>query len=113
MQVAIGKTLANIAAELVKTDLRVRQLEDKIMSKITDFAATTQANFTAIQTSLDGITAGIANLDALITQLQNSPGTLSPADQAALDAIQQASADLVTKAQAISTAPPASGTTTA
>ena len=54
----------------------------------------------------DTITAGITNLDNLITAFQNSPGTLSAADQAALDGIQAASQALVTKADAVSVVPP-------
>jgi hypothetical protein len=45
-------------------------------------------------------------LDALIAGFQNSPGTLSAADQAALDQIQAASKALVAKSAAISVAPP-------
>lgn len=89
---------------------RIEQLiehtERKIMSAITDFATANQASLDAISASLDGITAGITALDTLITNLQNSPGTLSPSDQAALDAIQASSASLVAKAAAISVTPP-------
>ena len=76
------------------------------MSKITDWAAAEQADLAQISTTLDGIVTGVAALDTLITNFQNSPGTLAPADQAALDAIQAASKALVTKAAAISVAPP-------
>lgn len=76
------------------------------MSKITDWAANEQASLAAISSTLDGIVAGITALDTLITNLQNSPGTLSAPDQAALDAIQASSAALVTKAQAIVVTPP-------
>lgn len=71
------------------------------MSQITDWAATEQASLTTISTTLDGIVTGIAALDVLIANFQNSPGTLSAADQAALDAIQASSTALVTKAGAI------------
>ena len=63
------------------------------MSQISDFADKTNANFAAIA-------SGIANLDAQIQAFQNSPGTLSPADQAALDAIVASSAKLAAAAQA-------------
>ena len=89
------------------------EMEKRIMSQITDWAAQEQADLTAISTTLDGIVAGIAALDALITQFQSSPGTLSASDQAALDGIKAASAALVTKAGAISVAPPAAPTPTA
>ncbi len=76
------------------------------MSQITDWAAKEQADLTAISTTLDGIVTGIAALDAMIVAFQNSPGTLSAADQAALDSIVTASDALKTKSAAISTAPP-------
>lgn len=77
------------------------------MSQITDWAAAEQADLTTISTTLDGVVTGIEALDAKITELQTS-GTLSPADQAALDSIKAASAALLTKAEAISTAAPTS-----
>ena len=77
------------------------------MSKITDQAAAEKADLDAISAKLDTVTAGIAALDKLITDFQNSPGTLSPADQAALDAIQTAVSALRAKAEAVDTTPPA------
>ena len=77
------------------------------MSQITDWAAKEQADLDTISVTLDGVVAGIAALDALITVFQNSPGTLSAADQAALDGIQAASKALVTKSAGISVNPPA------
>jgi len=76
------------------------------MSQITDWAAKEQADLDAISGTLDGIVTGIAALDDLITKLQNSPGALSAADQAALDAIQASSTALRGKASAISVNPP-------
>ena len=76
------------------------------MSQLTDWAAAEQADLTAISNTLDTIVAGVAALDTLITNFQNSPGTLSPSDQAALDAIQTASKALVTKSAAIVVTPP-------
>jgi len=77
------------------------------MSAITDWAAKEQADLTAISGQLTTIAAGIAKLDAMITALQASPGTLSPSDQAALDAIEAQSAALATAAKAIDLTPPA------
>ena len=86
----------------------LKQTEIRIMSAITDWASKEQADLDSISGTLDGIVAGITALDALITSLQNSPGTISAADQAALDAIQAASKALVTKSGAIVVTPPAS-----
>ncbi len=80
--------------------------EQAIMSAITDWAAKESADLTTISTTLDGVVTGIAALDALITNFQDSTGTLSAADQAALDGIQAASKVLVTKSAGISVAPP-------
>lgn len=68
------------------------------MSAVSDFAAKVNANFAQIQ-------AGIASLDAQIQAFQNSPGTLSADDQAALDAISAQSATLAAAAQAPVTPP--------
>lgn len=64
------------------------------MSAITDFAAKTEANFASVKT-------GIAALDAKILALQNSPGILTPEDQAALDQIVTDSGALAAAANAI------------
>ena len=84
----------------------LKELGENIMSKITDAAKAEQTSLDAVNASLDSIVAGIAALDTLITNFQNSPGTLSAEDQAALDAINAASAALETKAAAVSTTPP-------
>ena len=85
---------------------RLHAQGNKLMSKVTDFAAAVQTAFDKVNTDLDTIVAGIANLDSLITAFQNSPGTLSPEDQSALDGIQSASQALVAKADAVSVTPP-------
>ena len=97
---------ANVKHEAEAILCRMEKMEKTIMSAITDWAAQEQADLAAISTTLDNIVTGIAALDKLITDFQNSPGTLSAADQAALDAIKAASGALVSKAQAISVTPP-------
>lgn len=81
-------------------------MEKRIISTITDWAAKEQADITGISATLDGIVTGVKALNDKIAALQNSPGTLSAYDQAALDAIQVASKDLVAKAAGISTTSP-------
>ena len=76
------------------------------MSQITDWAAKEQADLTAISTTLDQIVQGVTALDVMITNFQNSPGTLAPLDQQALDSCQALSKALVAKVAAISVAPP-------
>ena len=80
--------------------------QENLMSQVTNWAAQEEADLTTISTTLDGIVSGVAALDVLIANFQNSPGTLSPADQASLDAIQASVKLLVTKTAAIVVAPP-------
>lgn len=91
---------------LPATKRDIEQATKQIMSAITDWAAQEQADLDKIKATLEGIVAGISALDKLITDLQNSPGTLSPEDQAALDAIKSASDALVTQSAAIVVTPP-------
>ena len=70
------------------------------MKDITTFAAAVEGNFAGIRT-------GITSLDDKIAAFQNSPGTLSPADQAALDVIVAESASLALAAQGPVAVPPA------
>ena len=72
-----------------------------VMSQITDWAAKEQADLTSMQGSLAGIVAQQKALNDKITALQNSPGTLSASDQAALDGILAASDALVTQTAAV------------
>ena len=99
---ALGELIPMLADNLKK--------EQQFMSQITDWAAQEQADLADISSTLDAVVAGVAALDKLITDFQNSPGTMSGPDQAALDAIQAASKALVAKSHAISTAPPTTPT---
>ncbi len=59
-----------------------------------------------VNTNFGQIKAGILALDAQINAFNNSPGTLSAEDQAALDGIVTASADLAAAANAPVVPPP-------
>ena len=76
------------------------------MSQLSDELAAVQANLDATSATLTSVAAGVLALDQIINDFQNSPGTLSAEDQAALDKIQSASNALAAQASAISTAPP-------
>jgi len=67
------------------------------MSAISDFSDRVSAKFDAIGTSVDGVVADVAFLKAKIEELQNSPGTITPADQALLDALEARVGTLSTK----------------
>ena len=75
-------------------------------SAIQAFAAAEASTLASLATALTALATGVTALDTLITNFQNSPGTLSPADQTALDGIQATSKALVAQATAISTTPP-------
>jgi len=73
------------------------------------------AALATMATTIPALASGVAALDTLITTLQNSPGTITPADQATLDAaVAQSTANLsqfnslVTALAAINTAAPGS-----
>lgn len=68
---------------------------EKLMSAVSDFADKMKVHNDAVDVAVDGLTADIASLKQMITDLQNNPGPISPADQALLDALE-------VKAQAVS-----------
>ncbi len=80
-----------------------------VMSAITDFATTVGTILTGVKTDVDNLKTQITTLTAAINALQNSPGTLGPDDQAALDAITKQANDLKADADGtvVPTAPPA------
>ena len=71
------------------------------MSAISDFAAK-QNEFNALMAAgLDGIQTDLAALKALIEQLQNSAGQITPEDQALLDQIQSQTEAMAGRVQEI------------
>ncbi len=85
----------------------IKQGNENIMSKVTDFATKEQGDIDALNAKLDAIASGVIALEAKITDLQNTVTGLTPEEQAALDAVATASDALVTKANAIDTTAPA------
>lgn len=76
------------------------------MSAISDFAVKQTAFNADISTQLDNISTGITALNALITTLQNSSGTVTPADQATIDSLVTAGTALQAKADAVAAMDP-------
>ncbi len=77
---------------VTKCDLE--QTERTIMSAISDFAAKQKAFNDRQDTAVSGLTADVEALNKKIEELQNSPGAITPEDQALLN-------DLETRGDAI------------
>ena len=71
------------------------------MTAISDFAAKQNAYNADVSNRLDAIQEEITTLNTQITTLQNSPGQITPADQATLDALVTSGASLQAKADAL------------
>jgi len=73
---------------------------------IQQFATAIAASQTATAAAVTNLGAGVLVLDQMIIAFQNTPGQLSAADQASLNAILAQSAALATQVGAISVTPP-------
>lgn len=80
------------------------QTEKTIMEAIQTFATRVNTSFAKLGTAVDGVVADVDALKAKIDQLQNAPGTLSPEDQATLDAIETQADQIATKLEALDAA---------
>ncbi len=106
----LAKAIVDLATSINNTnnvhDLRIMLQrvifqQEKTMSVISDFAA-------SVQTAFDGISTDLDNIIKLISDLQNSPGQITPADQVLLDQIQSGVQSLKSKADAVVAPAPAS-----
>jgi len=79
----------------------LKEMEKNIMSAISDFAAKQTAFNDRLDQSVAGLTQDVRTLNDKITELQNSAGTITPEDQALLDAIQARSETIATKLEAL------------
>jgi hypothetical protein len=91
---------------ITKHDLEA--MESRIMGKIKEYSDQQSANFAEIGGSVDslvesvnGLTGDIQRLKETIDQLQNSPGQITPEDQALLDSSQSQAAALSTKLKGV------------
>lgn len=87
------------------------QMEERIMSQISDYAGRVNTAFDAIGTSVDaivsaqtGIAGDVTELKRIILELQTNPGPISPEDQALLDALEVKITGLVDKTFAVAEA---------
>ena len=79
------------------------------MSAISEFATKVTAHNAKIEAAVNGLTEDVQALKAKIEELQNTPGIITPEDQALLDGIEGAAASISAKLEALDglTPPPA------
>jgi hypothetical protein len=81
-------------------------LGEKTMTVIGDFAAKQRELNDRMDTASSGLTEDIATLNAKILELQNSPGTVTPEDQALLDELQARGETISAKLEALNALTP-------
>lgn len=77
----------------------LKRMENRIMSAIGDWSAKVGPKLDRIQTGLDAV-------QALVEQLQNSPGAITPEDQALLDQIETKVDAIASDADSVPAPPP-------
>jgi len=83
---------------------RIAEMENKIMSAISDYGDRVNSAFDRLGTAVDGIASDVDFLKAEILKLQTNPGPISPEDQAILDGIQSRADTLAAKVEALDAA---------
>lgn len=71
------------------------------MSSISDFAAKQNAFNDRQATAIDGLVGDVKSLNDKIEELQNSPGAITPEDQALLDALEVRADAMTAKIEAL------------
>lgn len=79
----------------------IEQKVTNIMSAISDFVGRQNAFNDRLDAAVDGVAADVQQLKALIEKLQNSPGQITPEDQALLDQLETRVGAAVTKLEAL------------
>lgn len=77
------------------------KLGETIMTAIQDFYAKQSEFNTKMETALSGLQGDIQALNDLIVKLQNTPGNITPEDQALLDQLEAKSSELADKFTAL------------
>jgi DNA repair exonuclease SbcCD ATPase subunit len=88
-------------SEFLVTKHDLKELEDKIMSAISEFAQRQEVFNTRLDGAVAGLTEDVQTLTDKITKLQNTPGAITPEDQALLDAIQTRTEAITAKLEAL------------
>lgn len=82
----------------------LKEMESKIMSAISDFRDRVNAKFDELGTAVDGVAGDVDFLKKKIEELQNTPGPITPADQAILDELEARVGGLNEKVKALDAA---------
>lgn len=85
---------------------RLAEMENNIMSKISEFATAQNAHNDRQDAAVTDLQGDIQALNDKITELQNSPGGITPEDQALLDALQARGESISTKLEALAALTP-------
>lgn len=106
---ALACAIESAAKELrdhfkLATKCDLKEMECRIMSKISEFGLVVNTRFDELGTAVDGVAADVAFLKTEIERLQNTPGPITPEDQAILDSIQSRADQLSEKVKALDAA---------
>lgn len=71
------------------------------MSKISEFSDRQKAFHERQDAAIEGLRADVLALNEKITELQNSPGVITPEDQAMLDALEARGQEISAKLEAL------------
>lgn len=85
---------------------RLAEMEKNIMSKISEFATAQNAHNDRQDAAVTDLQGDIQALNDKITELQNSPGGITPEDQALLDALQTRGEAISAKLEALAALTP-------
>lgn len=86
----------------IKDDLVcLQQLGELIMSKISEFADKQKVFNDKMDVAIQGLQGDIKSLNDEIIRLQNSPGVITPEDQASLDLLESRGKDASDKLDAL------------
>ena len=78
------------------------------MSAISEFAERQTAFNARLHAAIDGLVGDVASLNAKIEELQNTPGEITPEDQALLDQLQAQGEELTNRLEAVDNLTPPS-----
>lgn len=87
--------------DVVKKLKLIHALGEKNMSAISNFSEAQKKHNERMESALAAVKADVESLHQKLEEFQNSPGAISPEDQALLDALQAQSEALVAKLDAL------------